>query len=323
MGKEHCYLAIDIGGSKLASGLVTREGTTMYVTKYLWECYNKDFVISKICTTVDQLLQGTGDRWIVDAIGVTIPGFADPENGIWLSASFMGIYQVPIAEILRERFRLPVYIEKDTNACCLAEKVFGGCQAVDDFLYLTVSNGIGGAFFLRGSLYYGAYGYAGEYGMCVVKENGAVLERKKLQGSLESHASGRGLIRSYLEAGGSRQRDSLNGEVLAELAERGDCAAVEAFRMEGYYLGKVIAAACNLLDPRKVVIGGGLSLAFPYYRESLEQTMQKQHYMLEEYTKLVTVEPTCLGYHGGLIGAATVASLGLLPEGSKKLGYRG
>ena len=89
------------------------------------------------------------------------------------------------------------------------------------------------------------------------------------------------------------------------------------------YKRQVIAAACNLLDPALVIIGGGLSLAFDKFLPSLDSTMQKEHYHLEHYRDLLDIVPTALGYNGGLYGAASVALLGLETDASKKLGYRG
>ena len=326
MEKPKSILAIDIGGSKLAWGLVEQNGEASHVSKYIWERYEPEHVISVIIETVQMLLdEAEAEGREVAAIGITIPGFADPRRGIWISASFMGIYNLPIVKILEDRFHYPVFIEKDTNACCLAEKLFGACRDADDFLYMTVSNGIGGAFFLNGALYYGAHGFAGEFGMCVVEEDGRLLESEDHAGSLEIYASGRGIRLNYRELGGQllpngREPD---GQYIAALCRFGDPIARETFRLEGYYLAKVIASACNLLDPEKVIIGGGLSLAFDCYRDALEENLRKHHYKGAEYSTLFTVEPTVLGYNGGLLGAASVAILGLRKDSREKLGYLG
>lgn len=324
--ERHCIIAIDIGGSKVAWGLSDYEGKLTHRGRRMWDKYDRGYVLALLGDTVQMLCEeASKDRLHPDAIGVTIPGFADPAKGIWLSAEFMGIYNVPVAEILRERFHIPVYIENDTNACCLAEKLFGTCREEKDFLYMTVSNGVGGAFFLDEKLYYGSRGAAGEYGMCIVEENGRPLENKAYAGCLEMYASGRGLRQNYMDAGGVPMENGKypDGGILAERARRGDALANKVFDLEGYYLGKVIASACNLLDPGKVIIGGGLSLAFDCYEEALVRTLKEQHYKGADYIKLFSVEPTKLGYDGGLYGAVSVAKLGMEPDEGKKMGYRG
>ncbi len=316
-------LAVDIGGSKVAAGIVDSEGNIAGHRKFIWTCYDPSYVINTLVDTVKSLMAECPGK--PDAVGFTVPGLADPANGMWCGASYMGIREVPLRDIVCQATGLPVFLDNDTNACCLAEKVFGGCKEENDFLYMTVSNGVGGAFFLNGGLYYGAHGFAGEYGMCVVKENGVEIENKGLAGCLEMYASGRGITRNYIEAGGERELEGAppNGKTIAARAEQGEPAALMAFDLEGYYLGKVIAAACNLLDPARVVIGGGLSLTFDLFWPSLDRTMKHEHYLLEAYSDLVSIEPTVLGYEGGLYGAATVGFLGLEPDPGRRLGYRG
>lgn len=324
--ERHCIVAIDIGGSKIAWGLSDYEGNLTHVGKRMWEKYDSRYAVSVIEDVVRMLCKEAEKEGLFpDAIGVTIPGFADPAKGIWLSAEFMGIYDVPIAQILGERFHMPVYIENDTNACCLAEKLFGACKRVNDFLYMTVSNGVGGAFFLDGKLYYGSHGAAGEYGMCIVEEGGRPLENRAYAGCLEMYASGRGIRRNYIDSGGSPMENGEypDGRILAERARKGDTLAKNVFDLEGYYLGKVIASACNLLDPGKVIIGGGLSLAFDCYEAALVRTLEEQHYKGADYTKLFSVEPTKLGYDGGLYGAVSAAKLGMEPDERKRMGYAG
>lgn len=324
--KQHCIIAIDVGGSKIAWGLLNYEGNLTHIGKRMWDKYDEKNIVSVIEDIV-QILCGEAERegWSPDAIGMTIPGLADPAKGIWVSAEFMGIYQIPIAQILGERFHIPVYIENDTNACCLAEKLFGNCKEVKDFLYMTVSNGVGGAFFLDGKLYYGSHGAAGEYGMCIVEEDGRSLENEDYAGCLEMYASDRGIRQNYIDLGGlpGENGDYPDGRILAERARKGDALAKKVFDLEGYYLGKVIASACNLLDPEKVIIGGGLSLAFDCYEDALVRTLKKQHYGGVDYTELFLVEPTRLGYHGGLYGAVSAAKLGMEPDPAKRMGYRG
>lgn len=96
----------------------------------------------------------------------------------------------------------PAAIENDARACALAERMFGAGKDVDDFFYVTVSNGIGGALFLNGALYTGALGNAGEIGHCTAVENGRPCGCGK-RGCLEAHAAGPAISKNYLELGGT------------------------------------------------------------------------------------------------------------------------
>lgn len=323
--KTQCYISVDIGGSKLATGLVTATGEIYAVEKHVWQSYESEQVLRKIIKSIHTLIEKNSQDKDFLAIGVNIPGFADPKEGIWISATFMGIYQVPIRTILETEFSLPVFIEKDTNSCCLAEKIFGACKYLDDYLYMTVSNGIGGAMFLNGELYYGAHGFAGEYGMCVVEEDGRPLKNHTMKGCLEAYASGRGLVETYLNLApeDAGKLPEINGQTLLNIADQGDFIAKQTFMQEGYYLSKIIASACNMMDPQKVIIGGGLSLAYRAYEAALEDGLNRFHYKQERWKELFSIEPTPLGYNGGLFGAATVAILGLQRDIHTKWGYRG
>lgn len=298
-------LAIDLGGSKYMVGLISDDGEIIKKKRYEWRSYDADEIIKQICTAVDAMRQGYPD-WHPELIGMTIPGLADAQKGIWKRSGFMGVRNLPIAPILQETYQMPTFIDNDCRACALAEKRFGTARDCDDFFYITVSNGIGGALFLNGKLYTGAGGSNGEIGQIVVEEGGR-SSHGRLQGTLEAYASARGLMANYLEAGGWErvQGKRMDGRMLSALADEGDSAAKRAFERQGYYLGKALAMVCNLLDPERIVIGGGLSLAFRHYRQSLEAELEKG--LMMGHDPRLCVLPSILGYEGALLGAAAVA----------------
>lgn len=301
------YLAVDIGGSKYITGIINESGKILYKKTYMWSGYTEQCVDRQLKEAIRETL--AAQKGIsVTAAGVTIPGLADPARGVWVSTEFMGIKNYPIAEALAKEFRLPFYIENDGKACVLAERHFGAGKDCDDFLYMTVSNGIGGGLFLDGKLYRGAFGNAGEIGQFVVVENGRMSD-DGTAGTLEMHAAAAGLVQNYIEAGGSATISGrpADGRSIAAEAAAGGPAALRAFDLEGYYLGKAIAAVQNVLDIKKVIIGGGLSLAFDHYQASLLKTLKEQTYK-RDYPAL-KILPTPLGYEGALYGAATLAIL--------------
>ncbi len=297
-------MAVDVGGSKYVTGLVTEQGEILCKRKYRWKQMTAEGVTEEICSAMERILE-ENPGVAVKAVGMTIPGLADPERGIWLSASFMGIYDLPIGEIVRERFGLPVYLDNDCNACALAEKRYGCCKDTDHFLYMTVSNSIGGALFINGQLYRGARGSAGEVGNIRVDEG--LKGSGSRRDSLENYASGRGLAATYLKLGGLSEIDGEppDGVAITRLADQGDPVALEAFRMEGIYLGQAIAACCALLDPEKVIIGGGLSLVFDRYQKSLLDSMERETAAVKGNRP--QIRTTALGYDGALLGAAALA----------------
>lgn len=304
--KQKAVLAIDPGGSKLAVGLMDKDGNLIGQTRHKWSSNNQKEILAQMFACARQTLKGHPAYKII-AAGVTVPGLADPKNGIWLTSALGEIRNLPIVKLIKENLGLPAYIENDGNACALAEKYFGGGRDCQNFLYITLSTGVGGGLILNDKLYTGHRRLAGEIGAMVVERN-INSDKNGKPGVLQSYACTSGLVRAYLEHDGHLLNDrSLNGEILATQADRGEKAALAAFALQGKSLGYAIAAAATLLDIEKVILGGGLSLAFQYIRDALWDTLAKEMYKLPQD---FSVEPTILGYYGGLVAAGTIALLG-------------
>jgi glucokinase len=305
---ERAILAIDIGGSKYMVGLVSEKGQIYAKKRYACTETSGDIMLENI-TAASRKLLDENPSYQIEMIGVTIPGLADPKSGYWVEACFSGIHNLAVGPTLKDEFGVPVYVDNDGQACALAERLFGACRDIHDFIYLTVSNGIGGAVFVRDKIYYGAFGNAGEFGHVVVVEDGRLCKCGKC-GCLEMYAAGPGIVRNYIKLGGCQfvGGKRADAECIAALAKEGDSIAIETFIMEGYYLGKVIAAACNLLNPASVIIGGGVSLSFPIFEKYLLENIQRYTYL--NANKELKVMPSALGDNGGLLGAAAVAVCG-------------
>lgn len=295
------YLAIDIGGSKIVVGIVNAEGAVLQANKQvLPQTYDIDYIIE----TVLRLTADLGTQEFA-AAGVTIPGLADPVQGIWKYAPFSGIGEVPIAALLEKELKVPVFIENDVNACAVGEKAFGVCRDDDDFLWITVSNGVGGALYLNGALYAGTSGNAGEIGHLIVEENTDALCGCGRKGCLEAMASGKGIEKMY----GRLYGKHLTAQEIAALADAGDVQAKHVFDLAGHYIGKAIAACINLLNLKKIVLGGGVIQSFHLLENAIHTALER--YVFRQGNKACAVEKTGLGYYAALIGAAAIAQKGL------------
>jgi glucokinase len=300
-----------MGGSKFIVALVDSQGGVLCVKRHGWTELSPEGVIRDVKTAARALLNAH-PQYPPAVMGATIPGLADPEKGLWVEASFSGIRNLPFARIMEDEFGLPVRLDNDSRACAMAERRFGCCQGVDHFIWMTVSNGIGGCIFADGGLYFGSGGNAGEIGHVVVEEGPNARPCKcGLAGCAEMHASGLGLAKNYLSLGGQGLIDGEppNAKSIDVLARAGDAIALGAYELEGLYLGRVIGAAVNLINPRKVVIGGGVSLGFDLFRPSLERTLETHVY--KGANPNIIVEPTALGYNAALLGAATLSFTGV------------
>ena len=310
-------MVIDIGGSKYMPGFVDGEGNVLYQERREWEGVTPEELVAQMTAALKDICAKNPDlAAMAECGGLTIPGFADPVTGDWVESDFLPVKDLPICTLLTKEFGIPFFADNDCNACALAERYFGGAKGLDDFLYMTVSTGIGGALYTNGVLHYGEFWHAGEIGMFVAEEDGRISDTGSMYGILEMHASGRGLAANYQEYGGQPLIDGKvpGGPEISKLAREGDPVALKTLDAEGKYLGRAIAHACAMADFQKIILGGGISLLFDLYEKPL----------LEEFNRIwpgraVAVEATRLGYSGAFLGAAAVALRGLEGFGADAL----
>lgn len=290
-------LAIDIGGSKLVCGVVAEDGT---VLRTAGEPLCKEDGLEGLLLAVERCGHAVMGTELLSTVGATIPGLTDKVKGLWVYAPFSGLANIPIAELLKERFQLPVAIENDVNACARAEMLWGVCQEKRDFLWMTVSNGVGGALVLRGELYTGTCGNAGEVGHLCVEEDAtrALLCGCGRYGCLEAMASGQGLAKRYAEVG-------VTAKEIGMRAREGEIKACAVMAETGCYVGRAIADCVNILNLEAVILGGGVALDFALFESALQEAYQRR--VFTRANPSVKIGVTGLGYHAALLGAATVA----------------
>lgn len=292
------YLAMDVGGSKYIVGIIDREGRILSERRGVWRALTRDCVMETIIAEARALLARADVRPV--ACGITIPGLADHRRGLWVEAQFSGIRELPICAEIEAALGIPAWCDNDAQAYSLAEMIFGACRSVQNFLYVNISNGIGGSIVADGRLLYGATGSCGEIGHCVVVPGGRPCNCGS-RGCLEKYASGPAIALNYREAGGP----SLTAKDIAERARDGEPLARRIYFEAGEMLGGMIAKAINLLNPERVVLGGGVALAFDLFGPALIETVRTQTYHTANPD--VNIIPTPLGYLAGLYGAASIA----------------
>jgi len=311
-------LAIDIGGSKLVAAVyiinseIKHGGMSLKLLQKshrpLAPSTTTDDLLKWIDLVVDEVFDASNlTKDAIEAIGVTIPGLAEPISGTWVYACFSGIRNFPIVKIIAEKYGKPVFIENDVNACALAEKYFGGCRETENFLWVTVSNGVGGGLVLRGDIFSGSYGNAGEIGHFCVEED----DRETIRcgcgnyGCLEAQAAGPGITKRFKKLTGKDD----TAEIIADYAKQGDSDAIAVYEKTGWYLGKAIAASINLINPGKVILGGGVSQSFELFAPAMRETVQRQ--IFRDANQNVVIEPTQLGTDAALAGAVALALRGI------------
>lgn len=301
-------LAIDIGGTKTIIGLVDGQGHlglfrtiathTADVNTHMEHCLDAAEALLQEAEVSAQHLQG---------IGVAVPGMADAKKGMLLHAPFSGWRDVPIRQIVHDRFpALQVKIANDVNACALAEMKFGGARDLSHFIWVTVSTGIGAGIVTDGKVLEGSSLIAGELGHVVVEWEQGRLCGCGNKGCLEAQASGKA-IEKYVQQD-VRKDGYSTGEITAEAAAKaayaGDERSLQAFAKAGIYLGRGLSYAVNVLNPQAVFVGGGVSRSFDLLKKEMDLTLRSA--VIGESNKNTPVYVTELGYHAALLGAAAL-----------------
>jgi glucokinase len=307
-------LALDIGGTKLASGVVADSGELIgflrepadaadgpqAMIRRLVEMGRRSVAVAKVAI---------GD---LDAVGVGGGGPLDARAGMILSPpNLPGWRGVPLGALLREALGVPVHIDNDANAAALGEHRFGAGRGVANLVYFTISTGIGAGVILDGRLLWGESGNAAELGHVSVAYDGWPCHCAR-RGCPEAFASGTAIARrtrDAIEAGASsslaERPEAVTAEAVARAAAAGDPLARRIWSETVEVLGAAVANALNAYNPRLVILGGGVAragerLLEPVRRIALSQTLGPQ----ARDGDVVLAE---LGERTGVLGAAAVA----------------
>lgn len=296
--------AVDFGGTKLMVGVVDAQGAILGHDALPTPAGGPAGVADEAVRRLHGVCARLGVAYdALAGVGSTVPALADGRRGVMLYAPAHGWRDVPFARMLEERAGLPARIANDVNACVLAEARFGVGRGVDDFVWVTVSTGVGSGLRLAGRLYEGSGGLAGELGHVVVDEGGAPCGCGN-RGCLEATAAGPAIARRGREAGLAVS----TGLEVAERARSGDPVARHIMEETGAFLGRGLATFVNCLDPSLVVLGGGVARSLDLFGAALERELRSRVIMPDD--RRVRVVPTALGYEAALVGAATL----VLPE---------
>ena len=295
--QSHIF-AVDIGGSKLICGVVTPQGDILDTYREeLAPGYRVGELLQRIQSGFAHLRHHT-----LTACCAAIPGLADPHEGTWRYSPFSGIADVPIAKELMMLTGLPTSIDNDVNLSALAERRYGCCQNTEDFLWITVSNGIGGGLLLNGRLYRGAGMTAGEIGHVTVEEQSGRSCGCGKRGCLEAMASGASIAAIYRERTGKH----LSAKEIAARAQAGEDAALRVWQAAGGYIGKAAAHAVNLLGLDTVVLGGGAAQAFDLLAPAAEASLRR--FVFQGAHPAVRLCHSSLGPYASLLGCAALAA---------------
>jgi glucokinase len=262
------YLGIDIGGTKCALVAGTDQTDILHRVQFATHTENgPDFAIKKILDSITEF-QKKFENQTLKSIGISCGGPLNSKTGVIHSPpNLPGWDDIPIVDIIKDKTKIPTFIQNDANACALAEWKFGAGKGSKNMVFLTFGTGLGAGLILDGKLYTGTNDNAGEVGHIRLDDDGPVGYNKA--GSFEGFCSGSGITKlaqlkaeeqlnkgrklSYCES-----YDELQGITtlkLANLANAGDKDALELFNISAEKLGIGLSIIIDTLNPERIVIG--------------------------------------------------------------------
>lgn len=313
MGKR---IGIDVGGTNVKIALVDKSGKIIYsnsVPTYAKMGY--EYTVNNIKQAIKDLMKETNTTAKdIDGIGFDFPGQVDYKTGVVkLAPNIPGWVNVPIAQMIEEEFHIPTRIDNDVRCAALGEMKFGAGQGCENFVCITVGTGIGSGLVVNGQLVRGASNAAGEIGHIKLQMKDGLICGCGDTGCLEAYASGPSIVamaQDYIKGGKSTKFREMaaaeGGEItpymVAKAAEAGDPVAKRIFAIVGEYIGIGLTSVINLLNPEKVIIGGGVAEAGDLLLDPIRKTIKERAMVVAG--SAVEIVPAQLSNSAGVIGAS-------------------
>jgi glucokinase len=290
---EHRVIGVDLGGTKILSGIVTREGTIDRRRETATPVESQEALLAGLDSTVEELLSPD-----VVALGFGVPSRLEHGTGRVQGSVNIPLEGIDLRRRMEERFSLPVGVENDANAAAYGEFSAGAGRDADTMVMLTLGTGCGGGVVIDRKLF---RGWA-EFGHMVIEYDGLPCQGTCTgRGHLEPYVTGVAATKLAQEAFGP----AVDSHRLVRLAAEGERRAVEILDGIGRRLGAGIASLVNIFDPDLVVIGGGFAAAGDFLLEPARQVMRRD--TLAPDGGRVQIVRGQIGTAAGLIGAGLVA----------------
>ncbi|WP_103501724.1 ROK family glucokinase [Streptomyces sp. SM14] len=309
-------IGVDIGGTKIAAGVVDESGTILSTSKVPTPPTPQG-VVDAIADAVRSCGEGVG----AEAVGIGAAGYVDDKRATVLFAPNINWRHEALKDKVEQRVGLPVVVENDANAAAWGEYRFGAGAGHEDVVCITLGTGLGGGIVMGGRLYRGRFGIAGEFGHIRIVPDGLLCGCGS-QGCWEQYASGRALVRyarqrasaspdaaAVLLSLGDGTPEGIDGRHVSAAARQGDPVAIDSFRELARWAGAGLADLASLFDPAAFIVGGGVSDEGDLVLEPIRKSFRRW-LVGSRYRPHAQVLAAQLGGRAGLVGAADLARQG-------------
>ncbi len=307
-------IGVDVGGTNVKIALVDFDGKIVYSNTVPTRAeMGFEAGVNNIKQAIKELMSETGESLqTIEAIGFGLPGQIDYKEGVVKNLpNIPGWVNIPLAKIIEDEFSIPTRLDNDVRCAALGELNFGAGKGCENLICITVGTGIGSGIVLNGKLVRGAANAAGEIGHIKMTMNDGPLCGCGDYGCFEAYASGPAIVtmaKEYISGGKSAKYKEMATDgiispyIVAQAALQGDAVSIQIFKQMGKIIGLGLSSVVNLLNPEKIIIGGGVADAGDILLEPIKQTIKERAMSIQANS--VSVVPAQLANTAGVIGAS-------------------
>jgi glucokinase len=306
-------LGLDIGGTKLAAGVVDGSGRVLsFLVEPTLAEEGAAHGVHRLLELGQRAVAESGLDWSeISSVGIGCGGPLDAERGILVAPPHLpGWHDVPIAGLAEEAYDRPAALENDATAGAAGEHLYGAGAGTRNMVYLTISTGVGGGVVLAGRLYRGASGNGGELGHVTVDWRGRRCKGCGRRGCLEAYVSGTSIAERAAEAAAADGNSSLarlaepTAADVAQAALAGDALAQAVWAETVDALACGLTSIVNLFEPELVVLGGGVTRAGEQLVGPVRERVRAD--AMKPAAAAAEIVQSALGDHVGVVGAAAI-----------------
>jgi predicted NBD/HSP70 family sugar kinase len=270
-------LAIDIGVSDTVFAFSDFNGRILQQRTLVTEGQPDKF-LNKLSGEIEKLIAAKYPRVRLGAIGVSVPGLIDRETGTLELSPNLEWNNVPIRQILSERFSLPVFVENDANAAAFSEFWYGPLNEakVKNLIFILVVEGLGTGLIINGELHVGSRHGLGGFGHMSIDPSGELCSCGR-RGCWETFASERATVERYHRVTAKQGLPFVDLKGLIASANNGDEMAMQSLKITAEYLGEGISNLAHGIFPETVVIGGNITDAWPIIEPIIKERLQSRY----------------------------------------------
>jgi glucokinase len=291
------YAGFDLGGTYLKCGVIDTQGQVLQdeIANTPEEVEELFMLLETVWNTIRNVHHAN-----IKAAGFGFPGiFHAREQRIIQSPNCPQIDEHALVPSLKKFVDVPFFLDNEANYAAYGEHTMGAGRGAQSLVLLTIGTGIGTGIILSGQLWRGACGFAGELGHVTVNPTGEKC-RCGNRGCLETEVSSQKIVKSYRQF--RESKEELAPEEIARRAENGDEAALQTYSQVGSYLGIGLSIIINLLNPEKILLGGGVMESGAFlFPAALEEAKRRSYSAAYDCCQ---IEQTELGNKAGFMGAA-------------------